>query len=152
MGGPTALWLFGSREQLQKSQNQRLLIDIPKIPSPRKKQKDPPAPGWMPPTMHYHIFVLHDPELLQPILKEFKSSSTGNMLRVWNKSSTYSTIYTFGTISNNTDINTTEKALLPLVTPSHWKSLVQLETPSPFSDPLSSSHVAFIVLSLCQSP
>lgn len=65
----------------------------------------------------------------------------------------YSTIYTFGTISNNTDINTIERALLHLVTPSHWKSLVQLETPSPFSDLLSSSHVAFIiVLSFFQSP
>lgn len=58
----------------------------------------------------------------------------------------YSTVHTFGTVSNNTDKNTTEKALLHLVTPSHGKSLVQLETPSPFSDLLSSSHTALIIV------
>lgn len=51
-------------------------------------KKDPPAPGWMPPTTHYHIFVLHDSALPPSILKEFKSSNTGSMLNVWNKSST----------------------------------------------------------------
>lgn len=65
----------------------------------------------------------------------------------------YSATYTSGTISNNADINTIEKAPVRLVTPSHWKSLVQLGTPSPFSDLLSSSHVAFvIVLSLFHPP
>lgn len=58
----------------------------------------------------------------------------------------YSTVHTSGTISNNTDKNTIEKALLHLVTPSPRKSLVQLGTPSPFSDLLSSSHIAFIIV------
>lgn len=92
-----------------------------------------------------YCMILHCPQLH---LKNLSPSKQRACYVLETSLPLYSPVHTFGTISNNTDKNTIEKALLHLVTPSYCKSLVQLETPSPFSDLLSSFHTAFITV-LC---
>lgn len=42
--------------------------------------------------------------------------------------------------------------MVHLVTPSHWRSLVQLETPSPFSDLFHPPTLLSLLSSLISSP
>lgn len=90
-----------------------------------------------------YCMILYCPGLY---LKNLSSPTQGACYVFETSRLLYSTVHTFGTISNNTDKNTIENAQLHLVTPSHCKSLVQLETPSPFSDLLSYSHTPFIIV------
>lgn len=154
MGSPTALWPFGSREQPWSHKTRTLCWSTHKVfPlfKEKKKKKTHLLQGecQQPRTItSLYCMILRCSGLCS------QSPPAPGTCSVFEASLLlYSATYTSGTISNNADINTIEKAPVRLVTPSHWKSLVQLGTPSPFSDLLSSSHVAFvIVLSLFHSP
>lgn len=150
MGGPTTLWLFGSRGHSSpwNHKNRRFFYQYtkhsPSSATTKKKTHLLQGECHQPSTItSLYCMILSCPQLY---LKNLSLPRQGACYVFETSLLLYSTVHTFGTVSNNTDKNTTEKALLHLVTPSHCKSPVQLETPSPFSDLLSSSHTALIIV------
>lgn len=123
-----ALWKQGAQQPL-KSQNQKAFhqytkhsLSSRKTIREKKKKKDQKthllqSECHQPCTitslycMFLHCSGLHLKNLSPPAQRTCYVFETNLLL--------YSPIYAFGTISNNTDINTIEKALLRLVTPSH---------------------------------
>lgn len=120
---------------------EKFLMDTQNIPS-KKTKPDPPAAAWLPPAMHYHISVLHAPAHTQKmqVLQHRKH------VRCWRQVSCCPALCTLLAGYQTTLTSSQWKGSFSSSRPRTGSHCLSQKLPSPFTDPLSSSHLALLIV------